>query len=146
MTAARDDRPGPPRDPIAEVRRRLAGRPALRSEEGPGSITLFAPGPDGFDVGLAEDPAGGWVVSWGDGWHEHLPDPGDALEWFARGLSKEFRLREDHYGRRAWRWTAETRVESDDGGEAWRPVSQTGLPVYPFWRRRRAVYRRNRVL
>ena len=128
------------------IRRRLADRPALRFEEMPGRITVFAPEPDGFDVDLAEDPAGGWVVSWGDGWHAHYSDAGDALEWFARGLSAEFRLREDHFGRRAWRWTAERRVESNGGGEAWCPVSQTGLLFYPIWRRRRTAYRRNRLL
>jgi hypothetical protein len=92
---------------------------------------------DGFPVWLREE-VGSYVVGFDDGWHEHFDSEEDALDCFAFGLSGDCSVKVVYRGSFAHRWTVEFKT---DGG--WREDSTTGLLVFPFWRRPRAVYRTN---
>ena len=74
-----------------------------------------------------------------DGWHEHFDTEEEALNCFEFGLSGNCRLKVVYRGSFAHRWTLESKTDS-----GWREDSTTGLLVFPFWRRRRAVYLTNR--
>jgi len=100
------------------------------------TITVEPLDEDGFSVWLREQD--GWFIVGFDGWHEHFDSEEDALNCFAFGLSGDCRVKVVYRGSFAHRWTVEFKT---DGG--WREDSTTGLLVYPFWRRPRAVYRTN---
>jgi hypothetical protein len=126
-------------NPIAEIKERLAKYPDLRYRATADEIVVLAPSENGFDVALASENTE-YVVSWG-GWHDHFDDPAEALEWFARGLADEFRLRLEYRGRRAWRFVVEQKNET-----TWQPIRESGALFFPFWLKRRIEYRQNNIM
>jgi hypothetical protein len=117
-------------DPIDEIKTRLKRYPDLKSESDSSSITVMPASDGGFSVSLAVG-GNGYIVSF-NGWHENFEDPEVALECFAFGLSSECRLKEYRRGGFAYRWA----VESKENGE-WIEDSETGLLLFPFWRKRK---------
>jgi len=110
--------------------------PSLSTRVEGDTITVEPLDEEGFPVWLREE-GDSFVVGF-DGWHEHFDSEEDALNCFAFGLSGDCRVKVVYRGSFAHRWTVEFKT---DGG--WREDSTTGLLVYPFWRRPRAVYRTN---
>lgn len=100
------------------------------------SITVAPRTDDGFTVDLVAN-AGHYTVGF-EGWHEEFETEESALECFAFGMSDQCRLRVDLCGNSPYRWTLESK-EGDD----WVADSTTGLLLFPFWRRRRTIYRQN---
>ncbi len=126
-------------DPVAEIRERFVDLPAVRFEEGPGWICILPSTPQGFAVGFHLDEDG-YVVTY-EGWHQRFHDPNEALDCFAFGLSDLCRLKIVFRGATPHRWVVEHL--SDD---AWHTESETGLLLFPFWRRSRVVYRQNALV
>jgi hypothetical protein len=126
-------------NPFAEIKKRLTTYPQLRFRESANEIVVLVPEEKGFDVGLTYTGSE-YVVSW-DEWHDHFADRDEALEWFARGLADEFRLRLEYRGKRPWRFVVEQKTDS-----AWHPVRETGSIFFPFWLKRRIEYRQNHII
>ncbi len=126
-------------DAIAKAKAKVAGYPRVRYSEAAGSIEVEPQDESGFTVGLRVH-GGGFTVRF-DGWHEEFTSENEALSCFAFGLSEACRLAVTYHGSMPTKWV----VESLRGG-AWVPDSETGLLLFPFWRRKRVVYRRNRVI
>src|SRR4029077_5919119 len=93
----------------------------------------------GFKVGFDVAP-GRYTVSF-NGWHEDFDDVSEALDCFAYGLSDECRLKEYRRGNAAYRWA----VEAKQKGQ-WVAHSETGLFLFPFWRRANVVYLQNSLI
>jgi hypothetical protein len=85
--------------------------------------------PTGFCVWIQERPDG-YTVGF-DGWHEEFTDADAALNCFAFGLSTACRLRVFRRGSTDYKWQVLHQVDSH-----WVADSETGLFIFPFWRRR----------
>jgi len=126
-------------NPIDEIKTKLRNYPSVKHECTDSTISLLPLSDTGFTVRL-DIARGSFVVSF-NGWHESFADPSEALNCFAFGLSNECRLKEHRRGAFAYRWT----VESRQTGK-WVADSETGLLVFPFWRRVEVVYLQNNLI
>lgn len=111
----------------------------MKYESSASSITVLPTSIAGFNVGLDVGP-GRYTVSF-NGWHEDFDDASEALDCFAFGLSAECRLKEYRRGNSAYRWA----VESKQNGQ-WVADSETGLLLFPFWKRSEVVYLQNSLI
>jgi hypothetical protein len=116
--------------PIEEIEARLRKYPAVRYGMSSDSLRLDAPNDGGFPLAIRRAPEGGWAITFGQGLHCHFIRGEDAVAFFIFGLSATCRLREIHRGRSVCRAFAERREDS-----GWRTVQESGLLLYPFWRR-----------
>ena len=126
-------------NPIDEIKTKLRDYPDVKYESTDSSITVLPSSDTGFNVTLEIAP-GNYTVSF-NGWHENFADASEALDCFAFGLSDECRLKEHRRGRFAYRWT----VESKQNGQ-WVADSETGLFIFPFWKRAEVVYLQNSLM
>jgi hypothetical protein len=126
-------------NPIEEIKTKLRKYPHVKYETDGSSISVLPTSDAGFRVGL-EVTHGRYTVSF-NGWHEELNDAAEALDCFAFGLSDECRLKEYRRGKFAHRWV----VESKQNGQ-WIADSETGLFVFPFWKRSEVVYLQNNLI
>lgn len=124
---------------IEEVKNRLVKYPSVRYDADDSQITIHPHDSEGFTVSLSRQKTGFTVAF--DGWHEEFDSGTEALECLAFGLSSDCRLRIECRGKMPIRWTVEF---LEDG--KWREESTTGLLLFPFWRRRRVVYRQNALI
>src|SRR5882724_10422340 len=125
-------------DPIEEIKTKLSKYPHVKYEIGGSSIRVLPTSDAGFTVGL-EVAHGRHTVSF-NGWHEEFSDAAEALDCFAFGLSDECCLKEHRRGKFAYRWS----VESKQNGQ-WIVDSETGLFIFPFWKRSEVVYLQNNL-
>jgi hypothetical protein len=126
-------------NPIEEIKTKLRKYPNAKYESTDSSITVLPSSNVGFAVGF-EGIAGRYTVSF-NGWHEDFTDASEALDCFAFGLSDECRLKEYRRGNFSHRWV----VESKQNGQ-WVADSETGLFLFPFWRRADVVYLQNNLI
>ncbi len=126
-------------NPIDEIMTRLRKYPDVKYESTASSITVLPSSDTGFNVSLEVGPSR-YTVSF-NGWHEDFEDAFEALDCFAFGLSDECRLKEYRRGNAAYRWT----VESKHNGQ-WVADSETGLFLFPFWKRAEVVYLQNNLI
>jgi hypothetical protein len=126
-------------DPIEEIKTRLRKYPHIKYETSASSITVLPESDKGFKVGL-EGTAGHYLVFF-NGWHEEFTDVNEALDCFAFGLSDECRLKEHRRGGFAYRWTVESKQKNE-----WLADSETGLLLFPFWKRAEVVYLQNNLI
>jgi hypothetical protein len=126
-------------DPIEEIIRRLRAYPNVKYESTASLITVMPASDGGFKVAL-ETARDRYTVFF-NGWHEDFRDPVEALECFAFGLSDECRLKESRRGTFPYRWTLEIKQD-----EQWVAESETGLLLFPFWKRRNVVYLQNNLI
>ena len=124
---------------VEQLRAKLERYPQLHYERTPHSITVFSESEGAFRVSLLEE-AGSFLVAF-DGWHEHFKSESEALKCFAFGLSEECRLRVTSRGSFDYRWTVQYSLNG-----SWHDDSETGLLLFPFWRRRHERYLQNRVI
>ena len=124
---------------IEEIRKKLERYPAVRFSIDGNTISVEPSDADGFTVYLTEKRPG-FTVGY-DGWHEEFEDEEEALSAFAFGLSEDCRLKVVQRGEMDCSWTVEGRE-----GDGWSEDSTTGLLLTPFWKKKRVVYRQNRVL
>jgi hypothetical protein len=124
---------------IEKIKAKLAAYPDVRYSERPNRIDVHPKDQSGFAVRLQITTSGFTVYF--DGWHEEFTSEDEALNCFAFGLSPKCRLAIVLRGYTPTKWV----VESFENG-AWRPDSETGLLLQPFWRSARVEYRQNRVL
>lgn len=124
-------------DPIADIRNQLTEEQASRAELKRDSLKIPAAAPGGFDVEIyrTRDDC---VVCF-DGWHEHFTNQAEAVKCFLFGLNGKCRLKTVQYGKRAYKWTLETKT--DDG---WQADATTGLVFVPFWLKKTVSYKCNR--
>ena len=126
-------------NPIVEIKTKLRNYPDVKYESTDSSITVLPSSDTGFNVTL-DIASGNYTVSF-NGWHENFADPSEALDCFAFGLSDECRLKEHRRGQCAYRWS----VESKQNGQ-WVADSETGLFIFPFWKRAEVVYLQNNLM
>jgi hypothetical protein len=124
---------------VETIRAKLKRYPQLRYEQTPDSITIFSESNEGFQVSLFQDGSR-FVVAF-DGWHEHFESESEALNCFVFGLSEECRVRVTSRGSFDYRWTVQYLLNG-----SWHDDSETGLLLFPFWRRRHERYLQNRVI
>lgn len=137
MRTEQDDRAP---NPLALLHARLRDVPSIRVIEGPASIRAECTLAGGFPVEMSAE-SGEYLVSFGDGWHEHFSDADEAARCFMFGLSARCRLRVDLRGGAPHRWTVESR-----DGETWRPRDAMGLLLFKFWRGPETRFLRNIAL
>jgi hypothetical protein len=75
-------------------------------------LTIPAPTSHGFDIDIISDSRG-VHVSFG-GLDQDFDQPGEALDWVRRAMSREYQLRVDFAGNQPYRWTLEYVVEGGD--------------------------------
>jgi hypothetical protein len=121
---------------IPTIMSRLRAHPSLSARVEGNTVTVPPVDENGFAVWLQEN--GRLFVVGFDGWHETFYTEQEALNCFAFGLSSDCRLKVTYRGSFAHRWTVESNTD-----EGWKEDSSTGLLIFPFWRRRRLVYRAN---
>jgi hypothetical protein len=126
-------------NPIDEIKTKLRDYPDVKYKSTDSSITVLPSSDTGFNVTL-DSALGNYTVSF-NGWHENFADASEALDCFAFGLSDECRLKEHRRGRFAYRWT----VEAKQNGQ-WVADSETGLFLFPFWKRAEVVYLQNSLI
>jgi hypothetical protein len=124
---------------IEIIRVKLQSYPQLRYESTRSSITVSPESSDGFSVSFCQEGTG-FVVGYG-GWHEHFDSETEALNCFAFGLSDQCRLRVTSRGSTDYRWTVQHLVDGN-----WCDESQTGIFLFPFWRRRSERFHQNRII
>ena len=126
-------------NPIDEIKVRLRRYPSAKYESNASSISVLPASDAGFTVSL-DVARGRYTVSF-NGWHEEFSDAGEALDCFAFGLTEECRLKEYRRGKFSYRWL----VESKQNGK-WVADSETGLLIFPFWKRKEVVYLQNNLI
>ena len=125
-------------DAIAALTEKLAKHPELAWTGGDRWLTIDPPPSGGFAVELRHE-GDEWTVYLGSGgWHQHFDDAEDALDLIAWCYSGQARVREIWRDRSPQKAFLEAR--EDDG---WRAISETGLILVPFWRKRREVVMEN---
>ena len=123
-------------DPIAEIQNQLTTEQASRAEVTRDGLTIPAATPAGFDVEIYRN-RDTCIVAF-DGWHEHFNDGAEAVKCFLFGLNGECRLEVVQYGKRAYKWTLETKTE-----DGWQADATTGLIFVPFWLKKTVSYKSN---
>ena len=126
-------------NPIEEIKTRLRKYPHIKYETSASSITVLPESDKGFTVGFEGAP-GHYLVSF-NGWHEEFTDADEALNCFVFGLSDECRLKEHRRGGFAYRWTVESKQKDE-----WVADSETGLFLFPFWKRVEVIYLQNNLI
>jgi hypothetical protein len=124
-------------NPFDDVRKRLKSHPEMRFEEHEKSIKIFPRDESGFSVSLVQSNQR-FTVTYGDGWHEDFRSALEALDCVGLGLSEDCRLKIEMAGRYPYEWTMEYFFNG-----SWVPASTTGVVLFPYWRRRKTVYRQN---
>ncbi len=124
---------------VDRIREWAARHPEVVVTEGRGRIEVRSTDSSGFPVRV-HDGSGQCTVYY-SGWHEEAADEAEALNMVAFGLSKSARLKVVSRGGRDYSWTLESWEE-----ERWRPVSETALIFFPFWRRKAIRYLQNAVV
>jgi hypothetical protein len=127
-----------PLSAIEEIRQKLQRYPGVQVTTTPTAITALPVSADGFPVRLDEHGET-YTVSFA-GWHEEFDSLEEARSCFAFGLSEACRLRVVSRGSFAYRWIVQHFKDGD-----WHDDSETGLLVFPFWRRRHERYLQNHV-
>ena len=122
---------------IQKMKAKLSKYPDVRYSERANGIEVHPKDQSGFTVGLWISPSG-FTVSF-EGWHEEFASEDEALNCFAFGLSSRCRLAVVTRLKVPVKWVVEA---LEDG--VWRPDSETGLLLPPFWPAR-TEYRQNRV-
>jgi hypothetical protein len=125
--------------PVEELVARLRKHSQLRFTSSSSSVEIEAPSTDGFPVSL-HATSSDYVVHY-DGWHEHFASGAAALDCVSFAYSGQCRLAVTYRGSFAVKWVLESRVDG-----AWRPDSEVGHFLVPFWLRPRVVHRQNPVL
>ena len=113
--------------------------PHIRYTRSGSTITVAAANADGFPVSISVDAAL-YRVTLG-GWHDEFVDEQQALDHFAMGLFDNVRLKSLARGDGEYRWTIERKQ-----GDRWVRVEECGLLFFPFWKRKRVMYRQNRFI
>jgi hypothetical protein len=126
-------------NPIEEIKTKLRKYPHVKYETKGPSISVLPTSDGGFTVVF--DSAPGRYTVFFNGWHEEFNSVDEALDCFAFGLSDACRLREYRRGTFAYRWV----VESKQHGQ-WLADSETGLLIFPFWKRSYVVYLQNNLI
>ena len=126
-------------NPIEEIKVRLQRYPNVKYESDASSISVLPTSDEGFTVEFVVT-RGRYTVSF-NGWHENFNDVAEALDCFGFGLSDQCRLKESRRGNVAYRWA----VESKENGQ-WVADSETGLLIFPYWKRLEVVYLQNRLI
>lgn len=126
-------------NPIEEIKEKLNKYPSAKFESTASSISVLPASAAGFTVRL-EVQHGRYTVFF-NAWHEEFSDAAEALDWFAFGLSDDCRLKEYRRGKFPYRWI----VESNQNGK-WIADSETGLLIFPFWKKKEVVYLQNNLI
>lgn len=133
------------RDPIAELLEKLSKYPEVEYhetvQEGFRTLRIEPLDEEGFPVTL-EDDLDEWTVQYGYGSaHFRFDVAEDALELIAMTLSEDARLVEVWYGDFPQKGSIQVWT-----GDRWRTTYASGILIWPFWRRKRVVVRRNRLI
>jgi hypothetical protein len=124
---------------LEKIRRRLLEHPELSFEVAGNTIKVARPSPDGFSIALNAGLRP-YTVSF-EGWHEQFESEEQAVLCFAFGLSDLCRLKVLRRGQFEYSWTVQQKT-----AKGWEDDNTTRLLLFPFWRRRAVIYRRNHVI
>ncbi|MCW5554360.1 MAG: hypothetical protein KIS67_19650 [Verrucomicrobiae bacterium] len=124
---------------IARIKEMLQKYPDVTYTVAGGYLEIPAQSPTGFRVWIQER-RGGYTVGF-EGWHEEFTDAEAALNCFTFGLSPACRLRVFRRGGMDYKWQLLHQV----GGQ-WVVETETGLFIFPFWRRREGRESQNDIV
>ena len=122
-----------------EIKAKLEKYPHVQYEEGENSIIIYPVNEEGFIIEIEESPSS-YTVAF-DGWHESFQSAEEALNYVAFGLTESCRLKIVLRGGSPQKWV----VESKENNE-WVSDSETGLFIFPFWRKTKVVYKQNHLI
>ncbi|MFP5492872.1 MAG: hypothetical protein ACLGG0_15320, partial [Bacteriovoracia bacterium] len=80
-------------------------------------------------------------VYFDDGWHESFEEADEALSCFLFGLSEDCRLKITSRGNSRHKWEVQF-LKSEN----WETDSETGLLLFPFWKKARVSYLQNKLI
>ena len=123
---------------ILEVKSKLEKYPHIKYEEDTNSISIHPENDSGFIVQFEENDSS-YAVAF-DGWHENFNDEEEALNCLAFGLSNACRLKITYRGTSPQKWEVQAK---EDNKDSWYTDSQTGLILFPFWRKPTVTYKQN---
>jgi len=126
------------REAINEIKKRLAKYPGVVYQSRNSDISVPPRDSAGFAVSLHLQGTN-FIVSF-DGWHETFTEAEEAVNCFVMGLTDSCRLEVELRRGMARKWTLQ---QLSDG--SWVTHSEVGLLLFPFWRRKRVVYRQNHL-
>jgi hypothetical protein len=113
---------------IARIEEKLREYPDVLYRKSDNRLEVPAQSPTGFCVWILDRPDK-YTVGF-EGWHEEFEDADEALDCFTFGLSNACLLRIFRRGETDYKWL----VLQRENGE-WVSDSETGLLLFPFWRR-----------
>lgn len=126
-------------EPLIEIQNRLKKHPLAKFVADENSISLYPASECGFMVEFHVSVGNKFTVYF-EGWHECFDDATEALNYFAFGLSKKCRLKTISRGGKPHRWM----VQSCEGVN-WVDDSETGLFLFPFWKKPEMKYLQNNI-
>ena len=126
-------------NPLQEVKSKLEKYPHIKYEETSHSISILPNDESGFIIHLEENDSGFTVAF--EGWHESFQEAEEALNCLAFGLSNMCRLKITSRGNSPQKWEVESKENN-----SWVTDSETGLLLFPFWRKQVVVYKQNNLL
>lgn len=126
-------------NPIESIKLKLKKYPDVKYDVEVGYIKVLPNNTDGFSVSMYVNP-NHIEVYFDDGWHETFREADEALDCFSFGLSEDCRLKITTRGNRRYKWE----VQSLKSGN-WEVDSETGLLLFPFWRKVTVSYLQNKL-
>ena len=128
-------------NPIQEVKIKLEKYPHIKYEESNNAISILPNDESGFEVQLEKTPSG-YTVAF-EGWHEIFEDAEEALNCLSFGLSDACRLKVTYRGASPQKWEVQAKEENNG---TWFTDSETGLVLFPFWRKPTVTYKQNTLI
>ncbi len=125
---------------IKKVKEQLEKYPDVEiTQNDQNSISVKPKDESGFPVGLIVEE-NKYIVNF-KSWFKEFFTEDEALDCFAFGLSDDCRLKVISVNKIEYKWI----LEFKESGK-WVEDSEASLPIFPFWKKKKVTYYRNRLV
>ena len=124
---------------ITEIKERISKYDGVEVEFGEKYASVKPTHPNSFNVRIDVTDQH-FIISY-NGWHEEFENYEEALENFAFGLSDQCRIKVTMRGDFEYKWEVQS-AEKD----LWMFESETGLLMFPFWRKKKIKFLQNNLI
>ena len=122
-----------------KIQEKLEKYPQVKTEIKKKHAIIYPTDETGFEIRV-DVLSSKYIVSF-NGWHEHFANIAEALNCIEFGLSAKCRLKVFIRGRFEYKWAVEF-LENNH----WKTASETGILLFPFWRKRKIKYFQNQLI